>query len=142
MWHAQGLGGFRVGSSAPKRRSIVLVVAVACALAASLLVPASAGAAKAVKIGNPGPEVPGVGINSKAALAGENCDATAQKIKIVFLTRPPCVTPWPDGKSNGGATAVGVTKDSVKDVIADGFVTKEEVCTPDFAKYCTEAGIS
>ena len=116
MWHAD-LGGFRVGSSAPKRRSIGLVVAVACALAASLLVPASAGAAKAVKIGNPGPEVPGVGINSKAALAGPNCDATAQRIKIVFLTRPPCVTPWPDGKNNGGATAVGVTKDSVKVVV-------------------------
>ncbi|GAA3025202.1 sugar ABC transporter substrate-binding protein [Streptosporangium longisporum] len=31
--------------------------------------------------------------------------------------------------------------DSVKDVVADGFVTKEELCTGDFAKKCTEAGI-
>ena len=89
----------------------------ACALAASALVPTAAGAAKAVKIGTPGPEVPGVGVNSKAALAGPNCDATTQRIKIVFLTRPPCVTPWPEGKNNGGATATGVTKDSVKVVV-------------------------
>ncbi|MEV6299349.1 substrate-binding domain-containing protein [Actinoplanes sp. NPDC051861] len=32
--------------------------------------------------------------------------------------------------------------DSVKDVVADGFVTKDELCTADFAAKCTEAGIS
>ncbi len=32
--------------------------------------------------------------------------------------------------------------DSVKDVVADGFVTKQELCTADFAAKCTEAGIS
>jgi D-xylose transport system substrate-binding protein len=31
--------------------------------------------------------------------------------------------------------------DNVKDVVADGFVTKEELCTEDFAEKCTEAGI-
>ncbi|HCT78739.1 MAG TPA: sugar ABC transporter substrate-binding protein [Micromonosporaceae bacterium] len=31
--------------------------------------------------------------------------------------------------------------DSVKDVVADGFVTKEELCTAQFAAKCTEAGI-
>jgi len=35
-----------------------------------------------------------------------------------------------------------ITKENVKDVIADGFVTKEQLCTPDFAKACTDAGIS
>jgi D-xylose transport system substrate-binding protein len=35
-----------------------------------------------------------------------------------------------------------ITKESVKDVIADGFVTKEAVCTGAFAAMCTEAGIS
>ncbi|MFI7542885.1 sugar ABC transporter substrate-binding protein, partial [Actinoplanes sp. NPDC049599] len=35
-----------------------------------------------------------------------------------------------------------ITKENVKDVIADKFVTKEELCTADFAKACTEAGIS
>lgn len=31
--------------------------------------------------------------------------------------------------------------DTVKDVVADGYVTKEELCTADFAAKCTEAGI-
>ncbi len=31
--------------------------------------------------------------------------------------------------------------ENVKDVVADGFVTKEELCTEDFAEKCTEAGI-
>ncbi|QGN46882.1 sugar ABC transporter substrate-binding protein [Micromonospora sp. WMMD558] len=35
-----------------------------------------------------------------------------------------------------------IYKENVKDVIADGFVTKDEVCTGDFAKLCTDAGIS
>jgi D-xylose transport system substrate-binding protein len=35
-----------------------------------------------------------------------------------------------------------ITKANVKDVIADGFVTKDEVCTAEFAKACTDAGIS
>ena len=39
-------------------------------------------------------------------------------------------------------TPVSITKDNVKDVIADGFVTPEELCTGEFAKACTDAGIS
>jgi D-xylose transport system substrate-binding protein len=35
-----------------------------------------------------------------------------------------------------------ITAANVKDVIADGFVTKDQVCTPDLAKACTTAGIS
>jgi D-xylose transport system substrate-binding protein len=35
-----------------------------------------------------------------------------------------------------------IFKENVKDVIADGFQTKEAVCTGDFAAKCTEAGIS
>ncbi|MEV4803422.1 substrate-binding domain-containing protein [Nonomuraea sp. NPDC049421] len=31
--------------------------------------------------------------------------------------------------------------DNVKDVVADGYVTKEELCKGDFAEKCTEAGI-
>ena len=32
--------------------------------------------------------------------------------------------------------------DNVKDVIADGYTTKENVCTADYADKCAEAGIS
>ncbi|WP_430780503.1 sugar ABC transporter substrate-binding protein [Actinoplanes sp. G11-F43] len=35
-----------------------------------------------------------------------------------------------------------ITIANVKDVVADGFVTKEELCTKDFADACTKAGIS
>ncbi|MEV6634233.1 substrate-binding domain-containing protein [Actinoplanes sp. NPDC051470] len=39
-------------------------------------------------------------------------------------------------------TPKSITKETVKDVIADGFVTKEALCTGNFAKLCTENGIS
>ncbi|MGX6602777.1 sugar ABC transporter substrate-binding protein [Micromonosporaceae bacterium Da 78-11] len=39
-------------------------------------------------------------------------------------------------------TPESITKETVKNVIADGFVTKDAVCTADFAKACTDAGIS
>ena len=35
-----------------------------------------------------------------------------------------------------------ITKENVKDVVDDGFVTKAELCTGAFAAMCTEAGIS
>ncbi|MFI6496545.1 sugar ABC transporter substrate-binding protein [Nonomuraea typhae] len=35
-----------------------------------------------------------------------------------------------------------VTFDTVKDVVADGYVSKEELCTGDYAAKCKEAGIS
>ncbi|MEV6982774.1 substrate-binding domain-containing protein [Sphaerisporangium sp. NPDC051017] len=34
-----------------------------------------------------------------------------------------------------------ITFDSVKDVVADGFVSKDELCTGEFADLCTKAGI-
>ncbi len=39
-------------------------------------------------------------------------------------------------------TPKSITKATVKDVVADGFVTKEELCTGSFAALCTENGIS
>jgi len=38
-------------------------------------------------------------------------------------------------------TPVAIYKDNVKEVVDDGFVTKEELCTADFADLCAEAGI-
>ena len=35
-----------------------------------------------------------------------------------------------------------ITKQNVKDVIADGFVTKDQICTAALTKACTDAGIS
>ncbi|MGW3788746.1 sugar ABC transporter substrate-binding protein [Micromonospora chokoriensis] len=39
-------------------------------------------------------------------------------------------------------TPKAIYKDTVKDVIADGYVTKEEVCAGAYAKLCADAGIS
>ncbi|GIG61189.1 sugar ABC transporter substrate-binding protein [Longispora fulva] len=38
-------------------------------------------------------------------------------------------------------TPQAIFKDSVKDVVADGFVTKAELCTADFAALCDAAGV-
>jgi D-xylose transport system substrate-binding protein len=50
----------------------------------------------------------------------------------------------PEGKRKVAAvleTPVAIYKDNVKDVVDDGFVTKEELCTGKFADLCAEAGI-
>ncbi|GAA1816101.1 substrate-binding domain-containing protein [Luedemannella flava] len=39
-------------------------------------------------------------------------------------------------------TPVAIYKDNVKDVVADGYVTKDELCAGAFADLCTKAGIS
>lgn len=39
-------------------------------------------------------------------------------------------------------TPVAIFKDNVKDVVADGFVTKEELCAGTYAALCAQAGIS
>jgi D-xylose transport system substrate-binding protein len=38
-------------------------------------------------------------------------------------------------------TPQAITFANVKDVVADGYVTKEELCTAAFAAKCAEAGI-
>src|SRR5690349_10513886 len=38
-------------------------------------------------------------------------------------------------------TPVAITKDNIKDVLADGFVTAADLCTGEYAAKCAEAGI-
>ncbi len=56
------------------------------------------------------------GIGTQAALSNPNCDPETKEIKILLIARAPCVKDVPADK-NGGSTAPGVTKDSVKVVI-------------------------
>ena len=56
-------------------------------------------------------------MGSKAALAQDNCAENGRTSLALEGTGPRCVNPWPEGKNNGGATAPGVTKDSVKAII-------------------------
>jgi hypothetical protein len=43
---------------------------------------------------------------------GPNCDTTTGKVAVPSGYAPPCVEPWTGG-DNGGATARGVTKDTI-----------------------------
>ena len=84
---------------------------VACAVAvagAVAVVGPSAARAAAPKLDN--------GIGTPAALANPNCDPQTKQIKILLIARAPCVK-HVDAAKNGGSTAPGVTKDSVKVVI-------------------------
>ena len=90
------------------RRRGVLGVAVAI-VAASVAV-GSGSAAMAASSAGPG-------IGSKEALAQSSCDAETGRIKFQFYGAAPCVRPWSDDDDNGGATAQGVTADSIKVVV-------------------------
>ena len=57
------------------------------------------------------------GIGSAAALAAPSCDRERERLKFQSTGAPPCVKPWANGDDNGGATAQGVTKDSIAVVV-------------------------
>nr|WP_062334080.1 substrate-binding domain-containing protein [Herbidospora sakaeratensis] len=92
-------------------------------------------------------------------LAGDQCmtvykavkqeaDATAQLAIALAKGEKPAATGTVKDTETGAdvpavlLTPVAIYKENVKDVVADGYVTKEELCTGDFAAMCTEAGIS
>jgi hypothetical protein len=54
---------------------------------------------------------------------GPNCDTTTGRIKIPTVYAPPCIQPF-TGK-NGGATAQGVTGDSIKVIVYVGDPSKD-----------------
>jgi D-xylose transport system substrate-binding protein len=71
-----------------------------------------------------------------AVIKGDKSAADALATKTV-----PDTTTGKDVKS-ALATPVAITKDNVKTVIDDGFQKASDVCTGEFAKLCTAAGIS
>jgi hypothetical protein len=99
----------RLFSALPRvRRGHVAIAAVLAA--ASVVTTASVVDAK------PAPPVPAAGVGSKAALNSPQCGPDGT-LAIPYPTRVPCVKPFKQGDSNGGATTMGVTKDSVKIVL-------------------------
>jgi ABC-type xylose transport system, periplasmic component len=91
-------------------------------------------------------------------LAGDQCmtvykaikkeaDAAAQLAIALAKGQQPTVNNTvsdPEGKREVPAvleTPEAIFFDNVKDVVADGFVSKDELCTADFADKCQEAGI-
>jgi hypothetical protein len=91
--------------------ALVTVAAVVTALVATT---ATASPPQGVSMRGTGPQPPGLGLFSKAALAQEQCAANGHTRGSYDGGGPFCVNPWPEGKSNGGATAPGVTATQVK----------------------------
>ncbi|ETK32440.1 sugar ABC transporter substrate-binding protein [Microbispora sp. ATCC PTA-5024] len=92
-------------------------------------------------------------------LAGDQCmtvykaikkeaDATAQlAIALAKGEKPSASATVKDPESGRDVPSVllepqAIYFDNVKDVVADGFVSKDELCTGDFADLCTKAGVS
>jgi hypothetical protein len=86
------------------RRARIAVIAMVLATA---FVGLTAGTATAQKAG-------GSGAGTKAALANPDCDPDTGRIRFPSLAAPLCVKEWKDGADNGGATAQGVTKDTIE----------------------------
>jgi hypothetical protein len=57
------------------------------------------------------------GFGTELALQNPTCDPGTGRFKFQFFAAPPCVKEWKDGTDNGGATAQGVDKDSIKVVV-------------------------
>ncbi|GAA4584051.1 substrate-binding domain-containing protein [Planotetraspora phitsanulokensis] len=92
-------------------------------------------------------------------LAGDQCmtvykaikkeaDAASQlAIALAKGEKPAAPATVKDPESNRDVPSVlldpqAIYFDNVKDVVTDGYVTKDELCTGDFAAKCTEAGVS
>jgi hypothetical protein len=89
------------------RRMVIAAGVLALSGAALAAVPQAAHAA-----GNPS-----TGVGTKAALGSPLCDPATGRIKIPSHLASACTREFEPGKSNGGATYQGVTKDSIKVVV-------------------------
>ena len=99
-------------------RTRVVIGLVTCALATAAVASTTTAAASAAaaeptdKIG-----VEATGALTQAAQKNPKCDPATGRFKFQFYAAPPCVKEWKEGDDNGGATAQGVTKDSIKVVV-------------------------
>jgi hypothetical protein len=70
------------------------------------------------------------GINSPAALKNPDCDPQAMRIKFQEYPAAPCVKPWKAGRNNGGATAQGVTRTTIKVVVLWATPSAQQLAQP------------
>src|SRR5262245_33742623 len=99
-----------------RSRGRSLFVAVGAALlVATFALPATAvDAPPGVSMDGTGPQPKGLGMFSSAAMSQDHCAKNGRMDSYREGTGPWCVNPMKAGSSNGGATAEGVTADSVK----------------------------
>ena len=96
---------------------VFLVVTMEAASLATGVSAASAAPPPGVSMQGTGPQPAGLGLFSTAALAQAHCSKNGRMWFATEGTGPYCVNPWPEGKSNGGSTAPGVTAKEVKVVV-------------------------
>jgi hypothetical protein len=85
--------------------SVVLCIVVAAAVPAG----SASSTSSSAKIGRFD-----VGYGTPAATNNPKCDPSTGRFRFQYYAAPPCVKPWPNGTDNGGATAQGVTRTSIK----------------------------
>ncbi len=101
-----------------RRRRVAILGAAVTVVTVSLLATVDAGAV--ARPSGAGAPTPGSGIGTSAALNNPECTtgeahgAYGQLNSTTVGGGPVCVKPWKDGDNNGGATAQGVTKTSIK----------------------------
>jgi hypothetical protein len=95
----------------PPSRVASLLVACASALALTLVATASPVAGAATTAAGP-LTFDQAKAQGKTVDWGPNCDTTTGKVAVPSGYAPPCVAPWKGG-DNGGATAPGVTADTI-----------------------------
>ena len=66
------------------------------------------------------------GAGTAAAAKNPDCDPDTGRIKFPSLAAPLCVKEWKDGADNGGKTAQGVTKDTIKVVVLYADVVQDD----------------
>ena len=94
-------------------RTRAIVGAVTCSLAlGAVAVAAGTASAADKKIG-----LAATGALTAVALKNPACDPSTGRFKFQFYAAPPCVKQWKSGADNGGATAQGVTRKSIKVVV-------------------------
>jgi len=93
---------------APRARIVAMLTSVSLVAGLGLASVSPAGAAGTAS-GKTGPQPPGLGLGSKAALAQTTCNETGHtNLQYKGDSGAPfCVNPWKEGANNGGATAPG-----------------------------------
>jgi len=110
------------GLVAPRRTQrrglVVIALLIACALVAAM-------ASIAGAVPKPGPQVPAAGVGTAAAKHSPNCGPDS-RLAYPYQQRAPCTRPLRKGERNGGATTMGVTKDTIKIVLFIGTHSQQQ----------------
>jgi hypothetical protein len=125
------MSGLR-STRALRTRGIVGVVTCSLAFGVVAGIAGIAGAAEK-KVG-----LAATGALTPVAMKNPACDPSTGRFKFQFYAAPPCVKEWKAGADNGGATAQGVTRNSIKVVVLWHELPSEQI-TGEVGVYTNQA---